>query len=160
MHKIYLTEPEVSVINGADVIVEECGGFPSMENGRLCSIKMEKSKDDFGYNVVLLFDIEKWASDSALYMDIPKISHRFIEMSFCGVSNVYINHPNMSSTCGEIKFNNTPDRKKMCQDSSPERVPVISRPFCTFYIRNDSNLVFDFDERECKISARFKDQVE
>ena len=35
MHKIYLTEPEVSVINGADVIVEECGGFPSMENGRL-----------------------------------------------------------------------------------------------------------------------------
>ena len=41
MHKFFMTEPEVSIIRGAEAIVEELGGFPSMENGRLVSISIE-----------------------------------------------------------------------------------------------------------------------
>lgn len=160
MHKIYLTEPEVSIIKGADVIVKECGGFPSMENGHLCSIKIQKTKDTLArYDVVLLFDIEKWASDSAFYMHVPKIFHKYIEMTFRCVENVYVNNPCMSSTCGEIKFGNLSDRNKMHQDILPGRATIINRPFCVFYIRSGNELVIDFDEEECTISAVFNDSL-
>ena len=34
MHKIFLTDEEISFISGAEIIKNELGGFPSMEDGR------------------------------------------------------------------------------------------------------------------------------
>ena len=76
MHKIFLTAPKVSFIVGADEIVEELGGFPSMENSNLLSISVQNCElDNHRYNVSLVFDIEKWAIDRSRHMDIPRITN-------------------------------------------------------------------------------------
>lgn len=45
MHKIFLTKNECSIIRGADEIVNTIGGFPSMENGELIEIQLEKQQE-------------------------------------------------------------------------------------------------------------------
>lgn len=157
MHKIFLTDPETSIIHGADKIIAEFGGFPSMENGKLCSVTIKESSLGYArYDIFLMFDVEKWAIDSSDYVDIPKSSYKFIELSFLCARNISINRPLMHD-CGEIKFGNTFDRRKMYQDSLPQHPIVIDRPFCTFYIKAGRDFVIEFDECECQISAAVKD---
>lgn len=155
MHKLYLTEPEVSFICGADAIVAELGGFPSMENGKLIDVSIAPSHP-YGYNVFLVFDIENWAAVSSRYRyaNIPRPKHRYIRMCFFGVQRVYIDSPHLDG-CGEIKFGNTTDRKKMYQDDSPLRPIIVERPFYSFYIRDGSDFVLEFNDSKCWVEASF-----
>lgn len=161
MHKIFMTEPEASIIKGADAIIEELGGFPSMENGRLVSISIK----DCGLegwrcarDITLVFDIYNWARDSSRYVNISKPKHRFIKMRFSPLRDFYINTPSMDY-CGEFKFGNTADRDKMRQDMGTGlNPPIVERPFCCFYMRSAyDGLILEFDEDTCEISAEFID---
>lgn len=157
MHKIFLTEPEVAFINGADAIVEELGGFPSMENGKLLGVSIQDSGSCYRrYNVSLVFDIEKWAVDSSHYMNIPKPKHRYIQIRFFNVRQVFIDSPSLSE-CGEFKFGNTTDRKKTYQDDMPSHPIIIERPFYSFYMRSGHEIVLEFEDDQCKVIASFLD---
>ena len=159
MHKFFMTAQEVSIIRGADAIVEELGGFPSMENGRLVSISVESVDERSSLcNITLVFDIWKWAVDTSRYIEIPKPKHRYIRMRFSSLRDYEIRQPSMRN-CGEFKFGNTVDRKKMLQDPGTGlNPPIVERPFCSFYMRSGhEGLVLEFDEVRCKISAEFLD---
>ena len=155
MHKIFLTEQEVSIINGADAVVKEFGGFPSMENGRIHRLMMSGC----GYgccSVTIVFDVMGWADVSSRYTDIPKPAHKFLQLNFSQVRKVYMGDLKFDNP-GEIKFGNTLDRSKMHQDIHPSCPVVVERPFCTFYMRSGSDFVIEFSEEECWIEASFAD---
>lgn len=155
MHKIFLTAPEVSFIVGADEIVEDLGGFPSMENSNLLSISVQNSgSDNQRYNVSLVFDIEKWAIESSRYVDIPTLKHKYILLCFFNVRQVDIHSPSMN-VCGEFKFGNTTDRKKMYQDVLPSEPIVVNRPFCSFYMQSGQDFVLEFEDDTCTVFASF-----
>lgn len=159
MHKIYLTRPEASIIHGAERIVAEFGGFPSMENAKLCRINIKDSELPYGrYDISLLFDIWHWGEVSSLYMDIPIPAHRFIELSFQRARDISVNSPYMME-CGEFKFGNTTDRKKMYQDDMPSNTIIVERPFCSFYMQAGRDFVIEFEEDECLISATLRDNL-
>lgn len=161
MHKFFMTEPEVSIIRGADAIIEELGGCPSMENGRLVSISIEDC-ELAGWrcarSITLLFDIYNWARDTSRYVDIPKPKHHYIRMRFSSLRDFYINTPIMDH-CGEFKFGNTTNRDKMRQDmGTGPNPPIVERPFCCFYMRSAyEGFILEFDENTCEISAEFID---
>ena len=158
MHKLYLTGQEVSVIQGAEEIVREYGGFPSMENGRLLSLEVTADIRLYGrYAVSLVYDIKGWHKASSLYFDLPKLNRRFIRMYFQGVWSVQVNSPDMRDGCSEIKFGNSFDRKEMWRDQDPRRVEEIERPFCVFFDARDKNIILEFAEGECEIRADFLD---
>ena len=159
MHKIYMTSPELSFFQGAEPIVEELGGFPSMENGKLLSISIQDSGMSYKrYNVSLVFNIEKWAIDSSRYMDIPKPTHKYIQIHFLNIRDVYVSSPTLND-CGEFKFGNTTDRKKMYQDDLPSNTIVIQRPFYSFYMRSGHEFVLEFEDDECIATASFLDKL-
>lgn len=155
MHKIFLTEPEVSFIKGADAIVKELGGFPSMENGKLVEISVQDAGLNYSrYNVTLVFDIEGWGRASSRYMNIPKPQNMYIQMDFLNVRDVFISGPSINE-CGEFKFGNTLDRKEMYQDDLPSRPIIVERPFCTFYMQAGLDFVLEFDDADCLVFASF-----
>ena len=154
MHKIFLTEPEVSFIKGADAIVKELGGFPSMENGKLVEISVRNGLSYSRYNVSLVFDIEEWGRASSRYMNIPKPQNMYIQMEFLNVRDVFISSPSINE-CGEFKFGNTLDREKMYQDDLPSRPIIVERPFCTFYMQAGRDFVLEFDDSDCLVLALF-----
>lgn len=155
MHKIFLTEPEVSFIHGADAIVDVFGGFPSMEGSRLLEISVRDSGLGYKrYNVSLVFDIAGWRRVSSVYMPIPEPKNMYIQMQFFNVRDVFISSPSID-LCGEFKFGNTFDRGEMYQDDVPSRPIIVERPFCTFYMQAGHDFVLEFDEAECKVFASF-----
>ena len=155
MHKIFLTEPEVSFIKGADAIVDALGGFPSMENGKLVEISVRDAGLSYTrYNVTLVFDIEGWGRTSSLRMDIPRPESTLIQMEFLNVRDVFISSPYIDC-CGEFKFGNTYDRKEMYRDFLPSHPIVVERPYFTFYMNSGHEFVLEFDDSDCLVFASF-----
>lgn len=158
MHKIFLTEQEASVISGSEEIIKELGGFPSMENGNLCSICVKRSDPDFKYDISMIFDIEKWKNDSSAYKEFSSSAIRFIDLKFKGARSIQLNNPIMTY-CNEIKFSNTLDKDNWNRDNSPFHTKIIKRPFCVFYIGTGRELAIEFDESECLISASAREAL-
>ena len=153
MHKIKLTDNETAVICGSDKIIDEFGCFPSMENGRLCSVEVkENSSDSSKKDIVLCFDTNHWYETSSLYLELPKPRLRYITLSFIKADGIIFNSRAIGAS-GEIKFGNTIDREAMHQDCLPYKTPILERPFCSFYVRGGSDLIIEFNECECKITA-------
>jgi len=155
MHKLYLTPPECEIIHGASEIVDIIGGFPSMEDGELIDITLQRhNKTGYRGEVILTFDISGWkqvASFYTAYGPLNKFVEDRIRLTFKNMRDIKIVDP--FSESGEIKFSNTCDSREMHQDDHPCNTPIIERPFCRFYIRSGHNIVFDFEEEECEISA-------
>ena len=155
MHKIFLTKPECELINGAEKIVELFGGFPSMEDGELLDIRVQKCGEHRS-TVSLLFDITGWKNNAMYYKKLKDFSETLICFTFNNCRDVFMQSPLGMS--GEIKFSNSADRSRMYQDDTPDTVPVIERPYCAFYIRDASCLIIEFFENECTISAEIVKQ--
>ena len=164
MHKVFLTEEECSIIQGAQEIVEVFGGFPSMENGELLSIEIKAHKQTRRYDVALLFDLSGWFEACSFhakggkgffpYPDIQNPPFTKIKLLFEKVEGINVNDIAMS-ICGEIKFTNKPDYRTIVQDEHPSTTPRIPRPFCGFGIRYGSQMFISFFEEEVIISASF-----
>ena len=156
MHKAFLTLAECSIIDGADKIIKRVGdGFPSMENGALINVSITMNeKNKYRYDIQLDFDISGWKRTMWFYnkWTVHKSAPDIISMRFEGARDVYINSPRTAS-CGEIKFSNTTDRKTFHQDCLPEFTPDLSRPYSCFYICSGDELVIEFTEDECRITA-------
>ena len=154
MHKLYLTDSEVSIIEGAEPIIAEFGGFPSMENGTLCSVDVKTDRKHF--DVTLLFDIKRWHEVSSSYFDnLPSFSHRYIELLFHHADDVTLARASLG-IYGEIKFENTHNTNNWRMPSLPYRPLIVDRPFCAFHIRRDLRIYFN--EEACRISAIAKDE--
>ena len=153
MHKIFLTEEEVSFISGAETIVDELGGFPSMEDGSLIKVCIEE--DGYKQFVSLVFDITGWIKNAGYYIKIPATSKRRIKIVFSGKFDLMI-VGNLRGIQGEIKFGNQESRP-MEQDDLPGYAPIIKRPFSVFCVRNERNLCIEFFEEYCCVSASFED---
>lgn len=155
MHKLYLTSPECEIIRGSSEIVAIIGGFPSMEDGKLIDVTL-KRHNETGHrgDVMLTFDISGWkriASAYTAYGSLHQFAEDRIRLTFRNMRDIKIVDPFFES--GEIKFSNTCDSRKMHQDDHPCNTPIVERPFCRFYIRSGHNIVLDFKEEECEISA-------
>ena len=149
MHKFYLNNTECSIIQGAQEIVSRFGGFPSMENGTLISVTVERSSERSRYDVKLVFDITGWAkmvlSDKDSGTDVK------ICMSFEGCRSIVTRIEPWSNPCGEIKFGD--GMEEMRQDGHPSHIIEIPRPYGAFCIRSSHEFLIEFDESECWISA-------
>ena len=154
MHKLFLTAPECEVIKNSEEIISDLGGFPSMEDGALESVEISGVYPKL--KAVLIFDISHWFDVGINYGASKKPKHSKIKLEFVGLRDIMVNEE-IFMCCGEIKFGNTHDKKKMVQDIEPDMTPVIPRPFCSFYARNGSGLLIEFDERECEITASYFD---
>ena len=150
MHKYFLTEEECSIINGADIIADEIGGFPSMEDGELLQFNFEKAFGDKAKDrLTLVYDIRGWHKNCSYYLDLRPLKHTKIMMVFEGRLNVkYIS----DNVWGEIKFGN--NISIMAQDGDPLNINVVKRPFTCFCMRDKRNLCVDFFEEDCLISAK------
>lgn len=166
MHKVYLTEEECSIIQGAQDIIDVLGGFPSMEDGELVSIGITANKNNPArYDVSLLFDISGWIRvcgfnsrmENAVYQypNIVNPKYTRIRLSFEQAENIVINGINMDR-CGEIKFTDTWDRRAVRQDDHPSTTPRIKRPFLGFGIRYGEDFFISFFEGEVTIWAKFE----
>lgn len=152
MHKLFLTKNECEIIHGASKIVETVGGFPSMENGELITVSLQKGAKQYHFDVVLIFDITGWkhtAFDNGY--EINDFAENRIRMSFKNMRSVDMHDP--FSERGEIKFYNSCNRDEFVQDSLPCFTPTIERPFCCFCICSGLHVVLEFEEEECDISA-------
>ena len=153
MHKIFLTDEEVSFISGAETIINELGGFLSMEDGRLVKVCIDECSNK--HFASLLFDITGWIENASYYKKIPVTAKTKIKIVFSGKFDIKI-VGNLCDICGEIKFGNEESRP-MSQDDLPGYAPTIKRPFSVFCIRDESNLCIDFFEEYCSVSASFED---
>ena len=151
MHKLYLTNFEASIIGGAEAIITKYGGFPSMENGSLCALEVERIEAEQSFvNVKLVFDIRHWHEVCSLYHDLPALSHRYIEISFHKAKAISFDHAPIGNI-GEIQFENTANQSHWRANSLPFQPIMVERPYCVFHIRRD--LRIDFHEKECQITA-------
>lgn len=150
MHKIFLTKPECEIIQGSEKIIETIGGFPSMEDGELIDVHLQKC-GEYRSTVTLLFDVTGWKRNAKHSAKLKEFSESLIRLIFQNCRDVYMQSP--LGISGEIKFSNSADRSRMCQDDTPDTVLVIERPYCVFYIRDASGLIIEFFENECTISA-------
>ncbi len=156
MHKLYLTNPECEIINGAENIIDVIGGFPSMEDAHLIELLIKKRADYSAGDITLLFDISGWKQIAPYYQEAGKVKtfeQNLIRINFQNVRDVKLINP--FSAHGEIKFSNTADPKQMYQDDRVSNTPIIQPPFCCFYIRS-RNVIIEFDEKNCTISAHFE----
>ena len=154
MHKVFLTKNECSIIRGADEIIEAFGGFPSMENGELLEIHLEKQHERNRGSVSFVFDIADWKVSSSRYLSKERpagFDQSRIKLTFQNCRDIKIVDP--FRDLGEIKFGNSSDRKLIRQDEFPGLAPELERPFCVFYARSGESIIIDFDEETCIISA-------
>ena len=154
MHKFYLNNTEGDIIQGAQEIVSRFGGFPSMENGTLISVTVERSSERFRYDVKLVFDITSWAEMVLSDKDIGSTGAK-ICMSFEGCRSIAARTDAMHGPCGEIKFGD--GMEEMRQDGHPSHIIEIPRPYRVFCIRSSHAFQIEFEEEECRISAAVMD---
>lgn len=152
MHKIFLTDEEISFISGAETIINELGGFPSMEDGRLIKICLDECGDK--QFLSLLFDITGWIGNAGYYKKLPETAKTKIKIVFSGKFDIKI-VGNLRDIRGEIKFGNQ-EIRPMSQDYLPGSAPNIKRPFSVFCIQDERNLCIDFFEEYCSVSASFE----
>ncbi len=159
MHKYYLTDQECMVIQNAEDIIRDLGGFPSMENGELIGIEIchnptsGRIGNESRISVSLTFDIEVWMQCVEHLGRVVNNKHKRIKMQFDGINGFRLDSMAIWTACGEIKFGN--ERYPMRQDSVPEVTYDVPRPYSSFYIRSGSGVVLYFSESECIISAEF-----
>ncbi len=168
MHKTYLNEEEVQLIKGADKIVKKIGGFPSMENGRLCSFLVKESEKEFCNDIELIFDIAGWLHTLDFYLTGCKdindkiwdpyrhkdFRERHVKMLFHNCKRFNLQGLPLLHN-GEIKFGGVKqnEEKNRYQDRLPGHDIIIDRPYTCFYICVGDELIIYFDESECEISA-------
>ena len=167
MHKQYLTEPECEIIEGADKIISAIGGFPSMENGELVDYSVMPNKDrPFLFDVLLVFDITGWKICAGYYIERNE-NIRFgevdpddtvpnrIALRFKGAREMFSHiYSSQMHEAIDIYFSNTTDRAQMYRASILQHPIIIPRPYCSFYLAL-RQLVIEFSEDECRISAEF-----
>lgn len=157
MHKYYLTDQECMVIQNAEEIIGELGGFPSMENGELIGVEIIHNPvngrigNESRISVSLTFDIEVWIRCVEHLGRVVNNKRKRIKMRFDGINGFRLDSMAIWPGCGEIKFGN--EGYPMMQDSVPEVTRDVPRPYNSFYIRSGFGLVLYFSESECVISA-------
>lgn len=163
MHKLFLTETECGIIEGADKIISAVGGgFPSMENGMLIQTSIEVNRDKpYLHDVFLTFDISGWKKAVKYYEDselgtvyYDENGPSIISLRFTGAREVFIDYDSQGSTSEavDIYFSNTADRTLLFRDGLPGRAREIPRPFTCFYLAA-RQLIIEFFEDECRIFA-------
>ena len=160
MHKTYLNEVELEVIEGADKIVEKIGGFPSMENGRLTSYSV-KNLETVLIDVELIFDLKGWIHTLDFHYTYDykgdknyyhkEFNERHIKMTFRKCHRIETEGYGLG---GDIYFGGPEqcDLRRRHRDKLPGHAIIIERPFCCFYTAHNEIAIF-FDENECEISA-------